>query len=57
MSRIATYLQVSLDGYYAGPDGGIDWAKSVSPTPSSRPTRSSTRRVVPPCCSVAPPTR
>jgi dihydrofolate reductase len=25
MAHISTYLQVSLDGYFAGPDGEIDW--------------------------------
>jgi len=28
MGRIATYLQVSLDGYFAGPNGEIDWFKN-----------------------------
>jgi dihydrofolate reductase len=28
MGRISTYLQVSLDGYFAGPNGEIDWFKN-----------------------------
>lgn len=32
MGRISTYLQVSLDGYFAGPKGEIDWFKN-SPDP------------------------
>ena len=28
MGRISTYLQVSMDGYFAGPDGQIDWFKN-----------------------------
>jgi dihydrofolate reductase len=28
MGRISSYLQVSLDGYFAGPNGEIDWFKS-----------------------------
>ncbi|MEP6661225.1 MAG: hypothetical protein ABJD24_15030 [Acidimicrobiales bacterium] len=28
MGRISTYLQVSLDGYFAGPQGEIDWFKN-----------------------------
>jgi dihydrofolate reductase len=33
MGRISTYLQVSLDGYFAGPDGEIDWFKNAEPDP------------------------
>jgi len=33
MGRISTYLQVSLDGYYAGPNGEIDWFKDTEPDP------------------------
>ena len=32
MAHISTYLQVSLDGYFAGPSGEIDWFKN-SPDP------------------------
>jgi dihydrofolate reductase len=28
MGRISTYMQVSLDGYFAGPNGEIDWFKN-----------------------------
>jgi dihydrofolate reductase len=28
MGRISTYLQVSMDGYFAGPNGEIDWFKN-----------------------------
>jgi dihydrofolate reductase len=28
MGRISTYLQVSLDGYFAGPKGEIAWFKN-----------------------------
>ena len=28
MGRISMYLQVSLDGYFAGPHGEIDWFKN-----------------------------
>ncbi len=28
MAHISTYLQVSLDGYFAGPEGEIDWFKN-----------------------------
>ena len=28
MGRISAYLQVSLDGYFAGPHGEIDWFKN-----------------------------
>jgi dihydrofolate reductase len=28
MGRISSYLQVSMDGYFAGPDGQIDWFKN-----------------------------
>jgi dihydrofolate reductase len=27
MGRISTFMQVSLDGYFAGPNGEIDWFK------------------------------
>ena len=33
MGRISTYLQVSLDGYFAGPNGEIDWFKDTEPDP------------------------
>src|SRR5436190_9845468 len=33
MGRISTYMQVSLDGYFAGPDGEIDWFKNTEPDP------------------------
>ena len=33
MGRISTYMQVSLDGYFAGPDGEIDWFKDTEPDP------------------------
>ncbi len=33
MGRISTYLQVSADGYYAGPNGEWDWFKDVEPDP------------------------
>jgi dihydrofolate reductase len=29
MGRISAYLQVSLDGYFAGPGGEIDWFKNT----------------------------
>jgi dihydrofolate reductase len=32
MGRISTFMQVSLDGYFAGPKGEIDWFKN-SPDP------------------------
>lgn len=28
MGRISTYLQISIDGYFAGPNGEIDWFKN-----------------------------
>src|SRR2546422_77020 len=28
MGRISAYMQVSLDGYFAGPNGEIDWFKN-----------------------------
>jgi len=28
MGRISVYMQVSLDGYFAGPNGEIDWFKN-----------------------------
>jgi dihydrofolate reductase len=28
MGRISAYLQISLDGYFAGPEGEIDWFKN-----------------------------
>ena len=28
MGRISTFMQVSLDGYFAGPNGEIDWFKN-----------------------------
>ncbi len=28
MGRISVYLQVSIDGYFAGPNGEIDWFKN-----------------------------
>ena len=28
MGRISTYMQVSMDGYFAGPNGEIDWFKN-----------------------------
>src|SRR4029079_8358824 len=28
MGRISTHMQVSLDGYFAGPNGEIDWFKN-----------------------------
>ena len=33
MAHISTYLQVSLDGYFAGPAGEIDWFKDTDPDP------------------------
>src|SRR5690242_11724352 len=33
MGRISTYLQVSLDGCFAGPNGEIDWFKNTGPDP------------------------
>src|SRR4051794_4113977 len=33
MGRVSTYLQVSADGYYAGPDGEWDWFKDAAPDP------------------------
>jgi dihydrofolate reductase len=33
MGRISTYMQVSLDGYFAGPNGEIDWFKDTEPDP------------------------
>ena len=32
MAHISTFLQVSIDGYFAGPAGEIDWFKN-SPDP------------------------
>ena len=29
MGRVSTYLQVSMDGYFAGPNGEIDWFKNM----------------------------
>ena len=28
MGRISTYMQVSMDGYFAGTNGEIDWFKN-----------------------------
>ena len=28
MGRVSTYMQVSVDGYFAGPNGEIDWFKN-----------------------------
>jgi hypothetical protein len=33
MGRISTYLQVSADGYFAGPNGEMFWFKSGDPDP------------------------
>jgi dihydrofolate reductase len=33
MGRISSYLQISLDGYFAGPNGEIDWFKNTEPDP------------------------
>ena len=33
MGRVATYLQVSADGYFAGPNGEMDWFKDTGPDP------------------------
>jgi dihydrofolate reductase len=33
MGRVSTYLQVSTDGYYSGPNGEWDWFKGAAPDP------------------------
>jgi dihydrofolate reductase len=33
MGTIATFTHVSLDGYFAGPNGEIDWFKNTPPDP------------------------
>jgi dihydrofolate reductase len=33
MSKLSAFMQVTLDGYYASPDGGLDWAHRAGDDP------------------------
>ena len=33
MGKIGTFVHVTLDGYFAGPHGEIDWFKAIRPDP------------------------
>jgi hypothetical protein len=33
VGRVSTYLQVSADGYFAGPNGEMDFFKDAEPDP------------------------